>query len=341
MLSLGAVTTLALATGQPGEAAAATKTVRLLYVREAGVAACPAEPQLRAAVAVRLGYEPFAADARSALLARVFKSQSGYSATIELIDDAGASRGKRELATEGESCDEMAGAMALSMSIAIDPERATRATEPLAAEDPPESPTASDPAPKSAEPAAPAPLRPAPPPLPPVDDPPATEQPRGARVSVALGGLAMVGAAPGVAYGGNLALQRRRDWWSLGIGGRLLHSPAERVDSVTQLEVTLAAAELTACLHHSLLEYCALGLAGATWVSASGIAQPESDAGTLGGLGLRFGVTAPISPSLGVFARLEGIGVLAPVRPQVDDRDVWTAPGVVGSLAAGARADFW
>src|SRR5262245_23107368 len=100
MVSLGAVTVLALAAGQP------SKAVRLLYVRESGVEACPAEPQLRDAVSSRLGYDPFQPAAGSTLLARVSKSVTGFHAAIELIDEAGVSRGKRELSTDGESCDE-------------------------------------------------------------------------------------------------------------------------------------------------------------------------------------------------------------------------------------------
>jgi hypothetical protein len=88
MLSLGAVTVLALAAGQPGELGPAAKAVRLLYVREAGVEGCPAESQAGSAT-IRSG-----PDARSTLLVRVAKSARGFAGSIELIDEAGAVAGQ-------------------------------------------------------------------------------------------------------------------------------------------------------------------------------------------------------------------------------------------------------
>lgn len=343
MLSLGAVTVLALAAGQPGELGPTATAVRLLYVREAGVEACPAEPAVRAAVAGRLGYDPFEPDARSTLLARVSKSALGFVGSIELIDEAGLSRGKRELSTEGENCDEMARAMALSMSIAVDPERAALGAEaaaPSPATDLAEpTPAPEEPAPE--EPAPVAPIRPAPPPLRPVDAPGEPAPPSQARLGVSVAGIGMAGVAPSFAYGGVLGIHGRRGTWSLGFGGRLLRSPAEPVDGATQLAVTLAAAELSGCWHHGFLEQCLVGLAGSSWVSARGITRPGTDTGAFGALGLRAGAGLSVSRTLELFARLEGLVVLAPVRPQVDAKDVWVAPSLAGSLVAGTRVDFW
>lgn len=347
MLSLGAVTVLALAAGQPGEPGPTASTVRLLYVREAGVEVCPAEPAVRAAVVGRLGYDPFQPDARSTLLARVSKSALGFTGSIELIDEAGLSRGKRELRTEGENCDEMARAMALSMSIAVDPERAALgAASPAPAPENAEVPTEPEPEPEPeaappAEPAAAAPLRPAPPARTMADEPVEPAPPAPTRLGVSVAGIGMAGIAPSFAYGGGLAIHGRRGAWSIGLGGRLLRSAAEPVDGATQLAVTLAAAELNGCWHHGFLEQCLAGLAGSSWVSARGITRPDTDTGAFGALGLRSGAGLSVSRTLELFARLEGLVVLAPVRPQVDGKDVWVAPSLAGSLVAGTRVDFW
>jgi hypothetical protein len=338
MLSLGVVV-IAAVTGQAPEG----KAVRLVYVREAGAENCPTEADLRAKVTSRLGYDPFLAEARRSVLARVAASEGDLVGGIELIDEAGLSRGKRELRTEGATCDEMARAMALSMSIAVDPERAARAE---AAPEPPSS--ATPPPPAEAEPvvteaAAPEP-KPEPKPEParaPLSDRLPRPEPRRTRVSVSLAALSSAGIAPGFAFGGALGVQGQRGVWAVGIGARILHSPAALVDRATQLETTLAAGELSGCLRDSVFEHCLLGLAGSTWLEPGGVSQPRPARGVFWSLGVRSGFFANVSSQFGVFAYLEGLAVLAPIRAQVDRSNVWEAPSVAGSLAAGARAHFW
>lgn len=343
MLSLGAIVMAAL-TGQAPDG----KTVRLLYVREAGAESCPAEPDLRAAVTTRLGYDPFRAEAQRSVLARVAGSQGGLVGSIELMDEAGLSRGKRELRTDGATCDEMARAMALSMSIAVDPEHAARGD---AVPEPASS--AALPLPAEAESAVAPPASLAPPPKPPEPKPqpdrarrPLSDRlpvpaPRGTRISLSLAGLSAAGIAPGLAFGGALGVQGQRGAWALGLGARLLRAPSTLVDRSTRLEATLGAAELSGCLRGSVFEHCLLGLAGKTWLDPNGVSQPRSASGVFGALGVRSGFAAQVSRQFGVFAHLEGLAVLSPLRAQVDGADVWAAPSVAATLAVGARAHFW
>lgn len=343
MLSLGAILVAAV-TGQAPDG----KAVRLVYVRDAGAEKCPAEAELRAAVTSRLGYDPFRAEAQRSVLARVGPSEDGLVSGIELIDEAGLSRGKRELRTEGATCDEMARAMVLSMSIAVDPEHAARGgatAEPASSAAlplPPEvEPAASPPAAS-----APAPNEPRPKPEPrptrtPLSDRLPGPEPQRTHLSVSLAALSTAGIAPGFALGGALGVQGQRGVWAVGVGARLVHAPAALVDRATQLEVTLAAGELSGCLRDSVFEHCLLGLAGNTWLVPGGVARPRSASGIFGGLGVRSGFSVKVSPQLGVFAHLEGLAVLAPIHAQVDGSDVWAGPRVAGSLAAGARANFW
>ena len=136
-------------------------------------------------------------------------------------------------------------------------------------------------------------------------------------------------------------MQGQRGVWAVGIGARLLNSPATLVDRATQLEATLAAGELSGCLRDSVFEHCLLGLAGKTWLEPGGVSQPRPASGVFWALGARSGFFANVSRQFGVFAHFEGLAVLAPIRAQVDRSDVWAAPSVAGSLAAGARAHFW
>ena len=161
------------------------------------------------------------------------------------------------------------------------------------------------------------------------------------RVSLSLAGLSTAGIAPGVALGGALGVQAQRGAWALGLGARLLRAPSTLVERTTQLGATLAAAELSGCWRGSVFEHCLVGLAGNTWLDPEGVSQPRSAKGVFGALGLRSGFAAQFSRQFGVFAHLEGLAVLFPLRAQVDGAEVWAAPSVAGGLAVGARAHFW
>src|SRR6185295_14620015 len=84
------------------------------WVRERGAEACPDEAQVRAAVAARLGYQPFATGAETRIEARVAPVGSGLRATIE-VTRPGAAPGKRELSSRTGDCVELAGALELAI----------------------------------------------------------------------------------------------------------------------------------------------------------------------------------------------------------------------------------
>ncbi len=318
--------------------------MRLVYVREAGAESCPDEGRVRAAVAGRLGYDPFNGAARGTVIARIARGESVFFGSIEIVDESAASRGKRELSTEGADCDEMSRAMALSISIAIDPEHA-EATSSEAAQPVEPSSAVAAPSPAAAGPAPPllAPLRP---------DPRFTadraanlERTDGNAATSAfsswLAAVSMLGISPAPVFGGSLTLQARRGRWSLGAGGRLLSGPSATAQADADLRVTLAAGELAGCFERGPFSYCALGLAGATWARASSIAVPRTAVGAFGSLGGRVAAAAPLSRSFDAFAQAEVLAVVSPIRPQVDGQDVWRAPRITGGLGVGVRARFW
>ena len=102
--------------------AAASPQWRLIYIREAGAASCPEEMELRLAVAARLGRDPFSSGAMRVVVARIGSKRDDLTGSVELIDEAGISRGRREISSAAAKCDELAHAVAISISIAIDPE---------------------------------------------------------------------------------------------------------------------------------------------------------------------------------------------------------------------------
>src|SRR5262249_33053485 len=101
--------------------ARATPSARLVYARDADSENCPDEGALRSAVASRLGYDPFFPYAKATLFAEIERVGTTYRARVRLVDDGNIVRGARDLMHGTARCADLVDAMALTMSIAIDP----------------------------------------------------------------------------------------------------------------------------------------------------------------------------------------------------------------------------
>lgn len=322
-------------------AARAAPNWRLVLLKDSSVADCVRETELQSAVVSRLGYDPFASNSRGLIVTRLARQDAQLMSSVELFDESGASRGKRELTTAAVSCDDMTRALALSISIALDPEHTGA---------PPAEPT----------PAPPAEPTPAPPPAPrdEVVPPPATapsslavQQPRqdvaparrsaeSVAVSGSLTALSMLGVAPAPAFGAALDLQTKWGSWALGMGARTARSAAAGVDNGAELTATLLAGQAEGCFQPGLVEYCGVGLLGASWARAGKVDTPRTAQGLFGALGARLGLVAPLSESISLLARGEALAVAWPVQAQVDGSTVWSAPAFAATLATGLQAHF-
>lgn len=322
--------------------ALAAQTSRLVLLEEGTTGGCVDQAELERGVAERLGYQPFEAGASSTILVRVTSTDAALTGTIEVVDADHRLLGKRELASGAASCEELQRALALSLSIAIDPERAL--AEPAASEQPLAQATAAAP-PRPADPEQPVgtPVAAHPPaaaPSPTADR--ATPPPPPAKAFTgSLAALSMFGVAPSPAFGLQLMARQRWGHFSVGVGGRAARSAWADVDNGARLHATVGTGQLEACWHARLVEACALGLVGATWVRADDVDVPRTDVGAFGGVGLGIGVGAPLSGALAWFAGGDVLGVASPVEAEVDGSAVWLAPAVAGSVAAGIRARFW
>jgi hypothetical protein len=111
-------------------AALGLPSARLVYHLGPGADGCPDEKALRSEVAVRLGYDPFSSASDRTISLSITRDDNELRARAEWVESSGETRGLREMAMPLQRCDELARAMALSISIAIDPER--ERTGPLA-----------------------------------------------------------------------------------------------------------------------------------------------------------------------------------------------------------------
>src|SRR5262249_43222302 len=112
---------------------------RLVYVRGEGASTCPNESTLRQAIAARIGFDPFGAGARpSAREVRVIidRRAGGLTAIVEVRGEDGALEGERSIESSASSCEELASAVVVTVSVALDPSarRAPAAQVPVATE---------------------------------------------------------------------------------------------------------------------------------------------------------------------------------------------------------------
>jgi len=311
--------------------AATARTAKLTYSRGASASDCPDIDVIRAGVAARLGYEPFDDRAEVAVSASVSRSGHALEARIQIAGADGKSAAERKLVSRQSDCLELASAMELAISIAIDPLAGNRLrpSQPVASPAPaPAAPSAPPPPPEvivvreAAPPAAAAPIRPAP-------AAPVVFQ-------VRLGGLGTVGSAPAASVGGSVQASARRGWLSIGLEGRGDRASTTTLDfngaPVGEMQTSLLLGALVPCAFRGVLEGCALVAAGAIRASARGLDMPQQVSAPFVAVGARVGVELPLGSilSAGVHADL-----LAPVTElvlRVSGQPVWTSPAISGSL---------
>lgn len=311
-------------------AAAPLRTARLSYTSGAGAADCPDADVIRAGVTARLGYDPFDDRAELAVLATVNRNGRTLEARIEIAGGAGQTT-ERTLVSRESDCQELASAIELAISIAIDPLAGSRP-----------------------RPAAPAPA-PAPPPPPPQVIVVREVAPRPApapalapsvpiHFQVRLGAIGAIGSAPAAAVGASVGAAVRRGSLSIGLEGRGdLPSTMGlyRGDTYAgQLQTSLLIGSLVPCASRGILEGCVLLSGGVMRASARDIVNPQQVSAPFLAVGARVGLDLPIGTIVSAGIHLD---VLAPVTElilRISGEEVWTSPGISGALGMRVGARF-
>lgn len=308
----------------------ARPSARLVYSRPAGAESCPDERALRAAVAERVGYDPFFAWAKQAIVASMSPAdKSGFVARIRLVDEQGIEYGTRELHVDG-ACADLLDAAALAIAIAIDPQSLLRAPvlRPPVTERPPapeEPPPTVAPAPGAEEDSAPEPG-----PL-----------PEGAPITFdgIAGVVGSAGVAPALAVGARLGAAVRWRDASVSLEGRV-DAPASRpARGGGRASSWLAVVTLAPCAHAGPLFACALVQAGQ--MRASGEAPGGLDQwAPWWAIGGRLGLLAPLSDRTALRLGSDLVGNLARQPLNLNGYTVWEAPPVAESLGADVVVHF-
>jgi hypothetical protein len=312
---MGALLTLTAAT------ASAFPSARLVYVRGQGAESCPGEIELRLSVAHRLGYDPFHTGSRRTIMAVVEQSGERLTARMELVDEQGVSQGERRLEAGRDRCDDLIRALALSMSIAIDPDR----TEPAAAASAGSARSAATPSSARDAPSEPQPSS---------DDASA----EALLLRFGLGGQVAFGVAPAPAAGLLVVGSGRRDRVSLGFEFRL-DAPASLAVPGAVVESRLVAGALVPCFHYDPGVLCAVGALGAVAATSDAAASRE-DSATYAAAGVRVGTEWRLPEPLIFATHAEVLANLTRSSLELDGVSVWEMPVFSGSLGVTLLGSF-
>ena len=321
--------------------ASAFPSTRLVYVRGPGAEQCPDQAVVRKAVSTRLGYDPFFPNSDKTIIARVLRQADHLTAQVELIDEHQAQVGLREFSAELDHCDDLIRAVALSISIAIDPKSAeTYAQGPV--DEPPETsekepesqPEANsrESAPSPSLPARAAPREP--------NRAASTRAPGGSlQGAVGLAALGTWNTAPTLTLGASLFGALRWQAWSIALEGRADLPAGDREHGVPLRTSTLAL-NAVPCFHFGVGFACAVS--SLRWLTAT-----RTDGGADGGthtywaLGGRAGAELPLASNWVLLGYLDGMAVPRPLRVAAASvREAWKQPVFGADLAIAAALHF-
>jgi hypothetical protein len=341
-------------------ARAPATSARLVYDRGPGAESCASEPALRAAVATRLGYDPFFPWARDTVVAEVERTGDGFRARVKLVDEDAIEHGAREIAVHNESCAAVTEAMALTISLIIDPSRMTGGPPAAASEGTQDAAASPEPPPQRETRASP--------PEPEVPDSrfPAAATDRRASAPPSAGGVASSESAPprrsrdavafeagaqilavyapasdgGVGFAATFGITWRS--LSLDIEGRF-DAPVSYLNTKYQLraESWIAAGQVVPCVHFAWAFGCAVVAAGVLQASGEAINYSTPQTAFWAAAGGRLGVQVmPFGDYLVLRAFVDVVGTFPTYTVRIDRLPIYPVPPVAGDVGLGAAWRF-
>jgi hypothetical protein len=297
-------------------------TARLELIRGQGAEACPGEQDLRDAVVMRLGHDPFTPHAAQRLIVVLSGSGTQLFGDISIPNAAGKDWSSR-VVEPSPDCTRLITGIGLALSLAlaplpVPPRSALTAT--TAQKGPPvgDAQPLHRTTPATRGPAA---SRPPAQPLPPTT-------PWGFEAS--LGGGMSVGPTPDPA--GGLAVGLGTTWgrWSFGLEARGYFATSEDAPEGGRVQVALITGALVTCRTVvGPLFLCGVVSAGGLVAEGLGVDVPEDDATPYLGMGARMGGNFPLASEVALRVHLDG--TFAPI-----ESDVYLRNTVVFTSSRGA-----
>jgi hypothetical protein len=279
--------------------------------------------ELRLSVAHRLGYDPFNTGSRRTIMAVIAGNDERLTARMELVDERGVSQGERKLEAAPDRCGDLISALALSMSIAIDPEHTAPdpgAPPPFAFAQPegggaPRADTQAE-AP-SAEKSNDAPLF----------------------LRFGLGGQIGLGVAPAPAAGLLVIGSVRYRNYSVALEFRDDATASRVLASGTRIESSLMAGNVAPCFHLDPGYACGAFSVGVLQAT-SDAAQQEEDSAVYTAAGLRFGTEWRLADAVVLRTHADLLAALTRPHAELDGQNVWELPAISGSLGLALLGSF-
>ncbi|HMI83035.1 MAG TPA: hypothetical protein VK550_03020 [Polyangiaceae bacterium] len=333
---------LAVVLGAPHTARASAAS-RLVYSRTPGAARCPDERGFRAAVAERLGYDPFFPWAEQTVSVDLFEEKGSLRAKLALIDRDGIVRGTRELKGATRDCEELLASLALATSITLDPMAVqSGGAAPTAVHRASDDSAASVPPPSSSSPlAAPAVVNEQ---APTVDRAPAeqarTDGPGQTIASLHGGPVLAFGETPNASVGGRIGGQLRRGPWALAgeLRGDLPTSTSSGPGGNAHVGV-LGAAVLP-CIIEGVWAACGIVYVGSMQTRGSGVEVPLATSLFFAAAGARAELSIPVVRSVDLRVHVDGMKTLTLSHLYLREREVWQTPPFWAAFGISAAISF-
>ena len=335
--------------------AMAGQSARLVYSRTAEASRCADEKELRQAVARRLGYDPFVAVSMNTIVAELRGDGEGLRARVYVIHDGNSAGGTRELTAPTRNCTELIAAVALAMSIAVDPDALDRAEpEPVptvasatSTEYPPEVEPHGDelavakdkPAQTSAPRAATTNSKNTPASHSSVRGVSPREPGQAVALSAGIAASGATGLAPAPVFGLALNAAARMHNWALSFEPE---ATLPSTSSTTASGASVRAWSLggTVSAGYCLGQLYAGALFDAVVFSARGqnVDHPNVRRPVFGSTGLRMGYAMKLTEHITLMPRLDGLLALSRMTLLLNHEDAYQTPSVFGRL--GVSLDY-
>ena len=338
---------LALALAISGQARASASS-RLVYTRTTGAAHCPDEKRFRAAVAERLGYDPFFPWAEQTVTVDIFEEKGSLRAKLTLVDRNGIVRGTRALRGGARDCEEVLTSLALATSITLDPMAAQTGGPPTAGES--ESSTEAQRAP------APATETTLPTPDPSRTPSSAREQatrgdggallevradtPASIRWSASAGPVVAIGATPGLSMGGRLGTQLQRGHFALGVELRGALPTSQDSDAGGAVHAGVLGGAFAPCFNAGPFYACGIVYLGSMQLRGSRVETPVETSRWFAAAGARAEMAIPIGGAVDLRAHVDGMKALLPYALYLNGGEVWRSPSFWTAFGASAGVRF-
>lgn len=322
----------------------AAEAARLVYGRTVEAQACPDESALREAVARRLGYDPFVTYSALTLVVEIRGDESGLSARVYRVDSGNVAGGVRQLSSPSLDCKELSSAVALAISIALDPDSIERLSAATASTAPDEK------APETS--IEDAPVRP--PEVVPEAPTASVARDHGATESRAVrnrpgeivgalgaGGLVATGPEPPPVFGITVFSAVRSTHWEVSLSPRWnLPSSAGGQQSTGEAQMTSYGASLVPCYRYERWLGCYVFDAALLASKGKGVSHPQSDESFWSAHGARVAYRFGAERGFGVVVRLDGLWAPERIAVRLAGAEVFETPSFLVRGGVDASYEF-